>query len=161
MDIKLIFINKIKMAQLINEIKRMQFLAGIITEGELGVNVISNTIPKPAGHYWKEREKQKAAQAAASNSAGRPDGAFKIQLKIDGKSVMATTADGNPSPEELSDVLAALELKHGNRFDFEKAEMIVLDPSGKQVGSITKQDNFLKTKTKHVGDTYSTTHGTV
>ena len=149
------------MKKQINEIKRMQQLAGIINEGEPGVNVISNPIPTPAGYYWKEREKQKAAQAAASNSASRPDGSFKIQLKIDGKPVMATTTDGNPSPEELSDVLVALETKYKNKFDFEKAEIIVLDPKGEQVGSITKRDNFLRTKATYVGDTYSTTHGTV
>ena len=37
------------MKKQINEIKRMQQLAGIINEGEPGVNVISNPIPTPAG----------------------------------------------------------------------------------------------------------------
>jgi hypothetical protein len=97
----------------------------------------------------------------SGGSGGRPDGAFKIQLKIDGELVMTTTADGNPSPEELSNTLVALETKYRNKFDFEKAEIVVLDPKGEQVGSITKRDNFLRTKATYVGDTYSTTHGTV
>jgi len=100
-------------------------------------------------------------QGATGGSGGRPDGAFKIQLKIDGEPVMTTTADGNPSPEELSNTLVALETKYRNKFDFEKAEIVVLDPKGEQVGSITKRDNFLRTKATYVGDTYSTTHGTV
>lgn len=203
------------MAQL-NEIKRMQLLAGIIAEGEPGVNVISNPIPDVIGDSGdfrvklrigdkyvlsakasenpsegelhrniKSLEKQfgdkydfekaelvvldpKGKQVgsvkkpgATGGSSERPDGAFKIQLKIDGKLVMDTTADGNPSPQELSDVLFSLETKYKNKFDFEKAEIVVLDPKGEQVGSITKRDNFLRTKATYVGDSYGETHGTV
>ena len=139
----------------INEIKRMQLLAGIISldEAALGVNVISNPIPGPPSYYKDRKTTFKPAE--------RPDGAYKVQLKIDGKPVMSTTADGNPSPEELSDVLTALESSYKSKFDFEKAELVVLDSNGKQVGSVTKRDNFLKTKATYVGDTYSTTHGTV
>jgi hypothetical protein len=135
------------MAQLIKEAKRFQQLAGIITEDGLGVNIISNPIIKPKNSSPKPTE--------------RPDGAYKLELRIDGETVMDTTADDNPSPEELSDVLTALESRYRSKFDFEKAEIVVLDPSGKQVGSVTKKDNFLRTKAIHVGDTYPQTHGTV
>jgi hypothetical protein len=204
------------MKKQINEIKRMQQLAGIITEAELGVNVISNPIPNVIGDSGDFRVKLKIGdkyvlsakasnnpsegelhknlkalekefgnkydfekaelvvldpkgkqvgsvkkQGATGGSGERPDGAFKIQLKIDGKPVMTTTADGNPSPEELSNTLTDLEFSYKNKFDFDKAEIVVLDPNGKQVGSITKRDNFLRTKATYVGDTYPTTHGTV
>ena len=120
------------MTQLINEAKRFQKLAGILLTENEQVAIVENKMDT-----------------------------FEIQLKIDGKPVMTTTADGNPSPEELTDTLTTLESRYGSKFDFNKAEIVVLDPKGEQVGSITKQDNFLRTKAKYAGDTYPQTHGTV
>ena len=82
-------------------------------------------------------------------------GKYKIQLLIDNKAVMEISANSNPSPEELRDALTALEMKYKNKFDFDKAELIVLDPKGDKVGSLSKEDTFLAQKTTKTGTTYS------
>ena len=88
----------------INEVKRMQQLAGIIKE--------ENT-------------------------------SYTVHLKIDGKTVMSRTSDSNLNMKEMSDNLTALESKYKDKYDFNKAEIIVLNPSGKQVGSLTKKNQNL------------------
>jgi len=94
------------MAQLINEAKRFQKLAGIIKE---------------------------------------ENASYTIHLKIDGKTVMSRTSDSNLDKNKMSDNLTALESKYKDKYDFNKAEIVVLDPSGKQVGSLTKEDQkYLK-----------------
>ena len=85
----------------INEVKRMQQLAGIIKE---------------------------------------ENASYTVHLKIDGKTVMSRTSDSNLDKKEISDNLTALESKYKDKYDFNKAEIVVLDPSGKQVGSLTKKD---------------------
>jgi len=142
----------ISMKQQINEIKRMQQLAGIITEAEAGVNVIKNPII---------RKQSTQAPAPASSTPKKSGESYTLQLKIDGKVVMETTADSNPSPKELSDTLFALEAKYRSKYDFEKAEIVALDPKGKQVGSVTKRNNFLDKKTTSLGMGYTDFHGTV
>jgi hypothetical protein len=82
-------------------------------------------------------------------------GKYKIQLLIDNKAVMEISANNNPSPEELRDALTALEMKYKNKFDFDKSELIVLDPKGDKVGSLSKKDTFLAQKTTKTGTTYS------
>ena len=140
------------MKQQINEIKRMQQLAGIITEAEAGVNFINNPIIR----------KQPAQPASSSPSTPKKSGEdYTIQLKVDGKVVMETTADSNPSPKELSNTLFALEAKYRSKYNFEKAELVVLDPKGKQVGSVTKRNNFLDKKATSLGMGYVDFHGTV
>jgi len=84
-----------------------------------GVNVINNPIVK------------KSVNENAS---------YTVHLKIDGKTVMSRTSDNNLSDTEMSANLKALESKYKDKYDFDKAEIIVLDPSGKQVGSLTKKD---------------------
>jgi len=94
------------MAQLINEAKRFQKLAGIIKE---------------------------------------ENASYTVHLKIDGKTVMSRTSDSNFDKNKMSDNLTALESKYKDKYDFNKAEIVVLDPSGKQVGSLTKEDQkYLK-----------------
>jgi hypothetical protein len=88
----------------INEIKRMQQLAGIIKE---------------------------------------ENASYTVHLKIDGKTVMSRTSDSDLNVKEMSDNLTALESKYKDKYDFNKAEIIVLDPSGKQVGSLTKKNQML------------------
>jgi len=134
----------------INEIKRMQFLAGIIKEAPVGMNIISNPIIK-----------KPTTSAPAPSASKTSEGDYKLQLKIDGKVIMETSADDNPSPKELSDTLFALEAKYRSKYDFEKAEIVVLDPSGKQVGSVTKRNNFLDKKATSIGMGYTDFHGTV
>ena len=133
----------------INEIKRMQFLAGIIEEAPVGMNMISNPIIK------------KPTTSASPTASKTSEGDYKLQLKIDSKVVMETSADANPSPKELSDTLFALEAKYRSKYNFEKAEIVVLDPSGKQVGSVTKRNNFLDKKATSIGMGYTDFHGTV
>ena len=53
---------------------------------------------------------------------------------------MSRTSDSNFDEKEMSDNLTALESKYKDKYDFDKAEIVVLDPSGKQVGSLTKKD---------------------
>jgi hypothetical protein len=65
---------------------------------------------------------------------------YTIHLKIDGKTVMSRTSDSNFDEKEMSDNLTALESKYKDKYDFDKAEIVVLDPSGKQVGSLTKKN---------------------
>ena len=65
---------------------------------------------------------------------------YTVHLKIDGKTVMSRTSDSNLDKTEISDNLTALESKYKDKYDFNKAEIVVLDPSGKQVGSLTKKD---------------------
>jgi hypothetical protein len=138
------------MKQQINEIERMQFLAGILTEAPVGMNMISNPIIK-----------KPTTAAPAPSTSKTSEGDYKLQLKIDGKVVMETSADSNPSPEELSNTLFALESKYRSKYNFEKAEIVVLDPSGKQVGSVTKRNNFLDKKATSMGMGYTDFHGTV
>jgi hypothetical protein len=88
------------MAQLIQEAKRFQKLAGILKE---------------------------------------ENASYTVHLKIDGETVMSRTSDGNLDKKEMSDNLTALESKYKDKYDFSKAEIVVLDPSGKQVGSMTKK----------------------
>ncbi len=84
---------------------------------------------------------------------------YQIQLLIDGKAVMEITADDNPTPEELRDALTVLETKYKDKFDFNKAELIVLDPKGNKVGSLSKKDTFLAQKTKKTGISYPSPGG--
>ena len=142
----------IYMKQQINEIERMQFLAGIITEAPVGMNMISNPIIR----------KQPAQSPATASTTPKKSGeSYTLQLKVDDKVVMSTTADSNPTPKELSDTLFALEARYRSKYDFEKAEIVVLDPSGKQVGSVTKRNNFLDKKATSMGMGYVDFHGTV
>ena len=70
---------------------------------------------------------------------------YTIHLKIDGKTVMSRTSDSNLDKNKMSDNLTALESKYKDKYDFNKAEIVVLDPSGKQVGNLTKEDQkYLK-----------------
>jgi hypothetical protein len=65
---------------------------------------------------------------------------YTVHLKIDGKTVISRTSDSNLDEKEMSDNLTALESKYKDKYDFDKAEIVVLDPSGKQVGSLTKKN---------------------
>ena len=98
------------MKQQINEIERMQFLAGIITEAPVGMNMISNPIIR----------KQPAQSPATASTTPKKSGeSYTLQLKVDDKVVMSTTADSNPTPKELSDTLFALEARYRSKYDFE------------------------------------------
>jgi len=58
---------------------------------------------------------------------------------------MSRTSDSNLDKNKMSDNLTALESKYKDKYDFNKAEIVVLNPSGKQVGSLTKEDQkYLK-----------------
>lgn len=65
---------------------------------------------------------------------------YTVHLKIDGKTVMSRTSDSNLDKQEMSDNLTALESKYKDKYNFNKAEIVVLDPSGKKVGSLTTDD---------------------
>jgi hypothetical protein len=74
---------------------------------------------------------------------------------------MGTSADSDPSPEELSDIFDNIRRKYGSEFDFSKAELITLDPSGKQISSYMTKDRFLQAKTTSIGWSGEPGHGTV
>jgi hypothetical protein len=100
--------------------------------------------------------KEKSTKSGSSGfNVLENSGKYKIQLLIDNKAVMEISANNNPSPEELRDALTALEMKYKNKFDFDKAELIVLDPKGDKVGNLSKEDTFLAQKTTKTGTTYS------
>jgi len=107
----------------------------------------------------KAMKSNKAKSTKPSGSSGfnvlENSGKYKIQLLIDNKAVMEISANNNPLPEELRDALTALEMKYKNKFDFNKAELIVLDPKGDKIGGLSKKDTFLTQKTTKTGDTYS------
>jgi hypothetical protein len=102
----------------------------------------------------KEKSTKSPAKSSGINVL-QENAEYKIQLLIDGKAVMEITADENPTPEELRDALTALETQHRNKFDFDKAELVVLDSKGNKIGSVSKKDTFLAQKTTKTGDTYS------
>lgn len=159
------------MAQLINEAKRFQKLAGIIKEAKVGseyiqaiedakaaltiINrlsldnvareaiegVLYNILPgivDSEGNLMEEDseiDQKKKVQDSINENAS-----YTVHLKIDGKTVMSRTSDNILDNKEMSDNLTALESKYRDKYDFTKAEIVVLDPSGKEVGSLTTKD---------------------
>jgi hypothetical protein len=65
------------------------------------------------------------------------DSSYTVHLKIDGKTVMSRTSDHYPRDQEVSDNLRALEDKYKDKYDFSKAEIVVLNKSGEKVGGMT------------------------
>lgn len=135
----------------INEVKRMQFLAGIITEGELGVNILPNELGI----------KGKAKVEPAPTQEPAEEGKYKTQLIVNDKPVMEISTNHLPPPEELRDAFMELERKYRERFDFNDAELAVFDETGEKVGTLSKRDTFLRKRTVKVGTSYPETHGTV
>jgi hypothetical protein len=138
--------------QYINEAKRWQKLAGINEAADPGVNILPGNMIL---------DKSPRVTSTPSKPLSRPDGKYKVQLQIDGKPVMGTSADSDPSPEELSDIFDNIRRKYGSEFDFSKAELITLDPSGKQISSYMTKDRFLQAKTTSIGWSGEPGHGTV